>query len=88
MIASASKDETVIVWNMDKIKQNMADKKAESEVDIPFKIWDIVIVKDEMEWMEWVVVSIDEEKKLLDVEAEFMWRKTILHVDVTKLEKK
>lgn len=73
---------------MDQIKQKVAENKAESESEIPFKIWDNVIVKDEMEWVDWIVVSIDVEKKMLDVEADFMWRKTTLHVDVAKLEKK
>ncbi len=58
-----------------------------SELIIPYKIWDVVLLKTwDFKWMKWVVKNIDEEKGNAIVNVEMLWRLTPVVIDVDKIE--
>ncbi len=70
------------------IKKVVNEKEELAQLNVPFKIWNLVKMRTEwMEGVEWKVVDIDEITWELKVEIEIMGRKTIVTTDVTNIEK-
>lgn len=58
-----------------------------SELVIPYKIGDIVLLKTwDFKWMKWVLKNIDEEKWTAIVNVEMLWRLTPVVIDIDKIE--
>jgi transcription termination/antitermination protein NusG len=58
-----------------------------SELVIPYKIWDVVMLKTwDFKWMKWVVKNIDEDKGNAIVNVEMLWRLTPVVIDIDKIE--
>lgn len=58
-----------------------------SELIIPYKIGDVVMLKTwDFKWMKWVVKNIDENKWTAIVNVEMLWRLTPVVIDVDKIE--
>ena len=70
------------------MKQTVADKEELASLKVPFKVGNIVRVKkDNMEWIEWKIIDINERTWELKIEIELMGRKVVMNVDVTDIEK-
>lgn len=58
-----------------------------SELVIPYKIGDVVMLKTgDFKWMKWVVKNIDEGKWTTVVNVEMLWRLTPVVIDIDKIE--
>lgn len=58
-----------------------------SELVIPYKIGDVVLLKTwDFKWMKWVLKNIDEEKWNAIVNVEMLWRLTPVVIDIDKIE--
>lgn len=48
-----------------------------SDVKVPFKKWDLVLIKSwDLKWTKWSVISIDSDKWLVTVSVERLWQLT------------
>lgn len=73
---------------MEVILQKVKESEERMELDIPYKIWDIVKLRaSEMWWIEWKIININKETWEIQVEINLMWRQTIVNVSVDKIEK-
>ena len=73
---------------MNKIIQQVKDSQERMELDIPYKVGDIVKLKsDELGWIEWEVIAVDEKDGKIQVKASLMWRETIVNVGFDKIQK-
>jgi transcriptional antiterminator NusG len=46
-------------------------------VKVPFKKWDLVLIKSwDLKWTKWTVISVDSEKWLVTVSVEWLWQLT------------
>lgn len=71
---------------LDIIKQ-IEKSQERSELIIPYKIGDVVMLKTwDFKWMKWVVKNIDENKWTAIVNVEMLWRLTPVVIDVDKIE--
>ena len=58
-----------------------------SELQIPYKEWDVVMLKTwDFKWMKWNIKTIDHEKGAVIVNIEMLWRLTPVVVDADKIE--
>lgn len=58
-----------------------------SELSIPFKVWDLVLLKTwDFKWMKWVLRNIDTNKGTVIVNIEMLWRLTPVVIDADKIE--
>ncbi len=70
----------------DIIKQ-IEKSQERSELVIPYKIGDVVMLKTwDFKWMKWVVKNIDENKWTAIVNVEMLWRLTPVVIDIDKIE--
>lgn len=70
------------------IMKQIQDKTERAEYAVPFKEWDMVLLKDwEFKWLKWVVTEIDNNKWFLYVNVEILWRNTPLMVPFEKVER-
>jgi len=70
-----------------KIIIQMQESKQRAELRIPFKQWDLVVLKSwDFKWMQWLVIDIDTEKELITVNIEMLWRQTPVTVWIDKLD--
>ncbi len=68
---------------MDQIKKS----QERSELKIPFKEWDVVLLKTgDFKWMKGSVRNIDAEKWTAIVNIEMLWRLTPVVIDLDKVE--
>ncbi len=58
-----------------------------SDLQIPYKEWDVVILKTgDFKWMKWNIKTVDNEKWTVIVNVEMLWRLTPVVVDADKIE--
>lgn len=70
------------------IAWQIKEKTERAEYSVPFKNWDVVLLKDwEFKWMKWVVNEIDASKWFLYVTVEILWRNTSLMIPFEKVER-
>lgn len=70
----------------DIIKQ-IEKSQERSELVVPYKIGDVVMLKTgDFKGMKWVVKNIDEEKWTAIVNVEMLWRLTPVVIDIDKIE--
>jgi transcriptional antiterminator NusG len=70
----------------DIIKQ-IEKSQERSELVIPYKIGDVVMLKTgDFKGMKWVVKNIDEDKWSAIVNVEMLWRLTPVVIDIDKIE--
>jgi len=69
-----------------KIIEQMEKSKERSSMNIPYKKWDLVILKSgDFKDMKWTVRSIDEEKWTVIINIEMLWRLTPVIIDADKI---
>jgi transcriptional antiterminator NusG len=71
--------------------QNMMDQIAQSqersELKIPYKVWDVVILKQwDFKGMKWNIKELDSEKWIAVVSIEMLWRLTPVAVPIDQIE--
>lgn len=71
----------------EKIREQVLKSQERSELSIPFKEWDIVLLKTwDFKWMKWVLRTIDWERWNVVVNIEMLGRLTPVVVDIDKIE--
>jgi transcriptional antiterminator NusG len=71
--------------------QNMMDQIAQSqersELKIPYKVWDVVLLKQwDFKGMKWNIKELDSEKWIAVVSIEMLWRLTPVAVPIDQIE--
>ena len=68
---------------MDQITQS----QERSELTIPYKVWDVVLLKQgDFKWMKWNIKELDSDKWLAVVHVEMLGRLTPVAVDIDQIE--
>ena len=58
-----------------------------SDIKVPFKKWDLVLIKSwDLKWTKWSVISIDSDKWLITVSVEWLWQLTPTTVWIDAVE--
>ncbi len=58
-----------------------------SDIKVPFKKWDLVLIKSwDLKWTKWSVISIDSDKWLITVSVEWLWQLTPTTVWIDTVE--
>ena len=69
-----------------RIIEQIEKSKERSEMKVPFKEWDVVLLKSwDFKWMKWVLRKIDAEKWTVIVNVEMLWRLTPVVIDADKV---
>jgi len=69
-----------------KIIQQIEQSKERSSMNIPYKIWDLVVLKaGDFKDMKWLIRTIDEEKWTVIVNVEMLGRLTPVVIDADKI---
>lgn len=69
------------------IQKQVLEKNERSELVIPYRVWDVVTLKDgNFAGTKWVVREIDPERNSIVVNVEMLGRMTPVMVDVEKVE--
>ncbi len=70
-----------------KILDQIVKSQERSELKIPFKEWDLVLLKTgDFKWMKWAVRAIDADKNTAIVNIEMLGRLTPVVIDLDKIE--
>jgi transcription antitermination factor NusG len=68
---------------MDQITQS----QERSELTIPYKVWDVVLLKQwDFKWMKWNIKELDSDKGLAVVQVEMLGRLTPVAVAIDQIE--
>lgn len=71
----------------DNIMNQIKKSEERSELTIPYKIWDLVILKNwDFKWMQWKVKELDTEEGNVIVNVEMLWRLTPVVISADKIE--
>lgn len=71
---------------LDIVKQ-IEKSQERSQLVVPYKNWDLVLLKTgDFKWMKWLVKNTDENKWTVVVNIEMLWRLTPVVIDVDKVE--
>lgn len=58
-----------------------------SEMKIPYKVWDLVLIKQwDLKWTQWPIKEIDSAKWVVVVQVEFLGQITPVVIDLDKIE--
>jgi len=69
------------------IMDQIAQSQERSELTIPYKVWDVVLLKQgDFKWMKWNIKELDSEKGLVVVSVEMLWRLTPVAVAIDQIE--
>jgi transcriptional antiterminator NusG len=61
----------------DKMMQQVKASEDSLDIKVPFKKWDLVLIKSwDLKWTKWTVISVDSEKWLITVSVEWLWQLT------------
>ncbi len=72
---------------LEKLKWVLSKKSEEFKIN--FKVWDYVIISTwPFEWSEWKITEINEEKWLIIVNVNLLWRDTPLELDFANVKLK
>lgn len=64
------------------------EKSERAEHSSPFKVWDVVTLKEwEFAWTQWVINEIDNHKWVVYVNVEILWRTTPMMIPFEKVER-
>jgi len=71
----------------DRIMEQVKKSQERSELVIPYKIGDLVLLKTwDFKWMKGILKNIDQNKWTVVVNVEMLWRLTPVVIDVDKVE--
>lgn len=71
----------------EKMIAQIVKSKERSELSIPYKKWDIILLKTwDFKGMKWVVRDVDGDKWTVVVNVEMLWRLTPVVMDADKIE--
>ena len=69
------------------IMDQIAQSQERSELTIPYKVWDVVLLKQgDFKWMKWNIKELDSDKGLVVVSVEMLGRLTPVAVDIDQIE--
>ena len=69
------------------IMDQIAQSQERSELTIPYKIWDVVLLKQwDFKWMKWNIKELDSDKWLAVVQVEMLGRLTPVAVAIDQIE--
>ena len=69
------------------IMDQIAQSQERSELTIPYKVWDIVLLKQwDFKWMKWNIKELDSDKGLVVVSVEMLGRLTPVAVAIDQIE--
>ena len=69
------------------IMDQIAQSQERSELTIPYKIWDVVLLKQgDFKWMKWNIKELDSDKWLAVVHVEMLGRLTPVAVAIDQIE--
>ena len=69
------------------IMDQIAQSQERSELTIPYKIWDVVLLKQwDFKWMKWNIKELDSDKGLAVVQVEMLGRLTPVAVAIDQIE--
>jgi len=61
----------------DKMMQQVKASEDSLDIKVPFKKWDLVLIKSwDLKWTKWTVISVDSEKWLITVSVEWLGQLT------------
>ena len=64
------------------------EKTERAEHTSPFKQWDMVILRDgEFSWTEWIITEVDNQKWVVYLNVEILWRTTPMMVPFEKVDR-
>jgi len=70
-----------------KIITQVEESKERAELHIPYKEWDLVLLKSgDFKWMQWLIKTIDTEKSIVVVNIEMLGRLTPVAIGRDKIE--
>lgn len=70
------------------IMNQIKEKTDRAEHSVPFKEWEVILVKDwEFKGMQWAIIEIDINKGFLYVNIEILWRSTPIMLPFEKVER-
>jgi len=73
---------------MNKIIEKVKQSEERLEMDVPYKVWDKVQLKEEELWgIEWEIVDINKDTGEVKIKSTLMWRDTIINVTFDKIKK-
>ena len=65
----------------------IAQSQERSELTIPYKVWDVVLLKQgDFKWMKWNIKELDSDKGLAVVQVEMLGRLTPVAVAIDQIE--
>ena len=69
------------------IMDQIAQSQERSELTIPYKVWDVVLLKQgDFKWMKWNIKELDSDKWLAVVHVEMLGRLTPVAVAIDQIE--
>ena len=69
------------------IMDQIAQSQERSELTIPYKVWDVVLLKQgDFKWMKWNIKELDSDKWLAVVSVEMLGRLTPVAVAIDQIE--
>ena len=69
------------------IMDQIAQSQERSELTIPYKVWDVVLLKQgDFKWMKWNIKELDSDKGLVVVSVEMLGRLTPVAVAIDQIE--
>ena len=69
------------------IMDQIAQSQERSELTIPYKVWDVVLLKQgDFKWMKWNIKELDSDKGLAVVQVEMLGRLTPVAVAIDQIE--
>ena len=70
-----------------KMMQQVKDSEESLDVRVPFKKWDLVLIKSwDLKGTKWTVISVDSEKWFVTVSVEWLWQLTPTTVGMDTVE--
>lgn len=70
-----------------KMMQQVRESEDSLDVKVPFKKWDLVLIKSwDLKWTKWTVISVDSEKWFVTVSVEWLWQLTPTTVGMDTVE--
>ncbi len=72
----------------DDMMKFIQEKTERAEHSSPFKVWDVVSLRDwEFAWTQWVISEVDNTKWVVYISVEILWRTTPMMVPFEKVDR-
>lgn len=86
IVGAETKPIPITEEELNRIIDQIEKSKERSEMKVPFKEWDLVLLKAwDFKWMKWVLRKIDADKWTVIVNIEMLWRLTPVVIDADKV---